>query len=47
MDEISRTVQLSAGIVLFTMLISVLETRLTCEAKVLSDDPKSYSGQRG
>lgn len=38
---------LSVGIVLFTLLINSLETRLTHEAKVLSDDPKSYAGQRG
>lgn len=46
MEEISRTVELLVGIVLFSMLINVLETRLACEAKVLSDDLKSYTGQR-
>lgn len=33
--------ELLAGIVLFTMLISVLETRLVWEAKVLSEKYKS------
>lgn len=39
--------ELLVRIVLFAVVINVLETRLTCEAKVLSDDPKSYAGQRG
>lgn len=39
-----RAVEISAGLVLFTMFTNALETRMSCEAKVLADYLMSYSG---